>query len=77
MEEEQAEQLLIEETEEILINGGTINNSEIIVTIADKYEINIPIRTRGWILNNLSEVTITDSGSISYRYLKKKQERKR
>ena len=67
-EKEQAEKLLMEETEQILINGGTIKGGEIIVKLADKYNINIPIRTRGWILNNLSETTITEDGGISYRY---------
>lgn len=63
-----AEKLLIEETEKTFINGGTIQGGEIIVKLADKYNINIPIRTRGWILNNLSETTITEDGGISYRY---------
>ena len=66
-----AEKLLIEETEQILINGGTVKGGEIIVKIADKYNINIPLRTRGWILNNLAETTITDGGSVSYRYFKR------
>jgi hypothetical protein len=70
-EKEQAEKLLMEETEQILINGGTIKGGEIVVKLADKYNINIPIRTRGWILNNLAEATITDGGSVSYRYWKK------
>jgi hypothetical protein len=66
-----AEKLLMEETEQILINGGTVKGGEIIVKIADKYNINIPLRTRGWILNNLAETTITDGGSVSYRYFKR------
>lgn len=66
-----AEKLLMEETEQILINGGTVKGGEIIVKIADKYNINIPLRTRGWILNNLAETTITDDGSVSYRYFKR------
>ena len=70
-EQEQAEKLLIEETEQIFINGGTIKGGEIIVKLADKYNINIPLRTRGWILNNLAEITITDSGIMNYRYYKR------
>lgn len=70
-EKEQAEKLLMEETEQILINGGTIKGGEIVVKLADKYNINIPIRTRGWILHNLAEATITDVGSISYRYFRR------
>jgi len=67
-EKEQAEKLLMEESEQTLINGGTIKGGEIIVKLADKYNINIPLRTRGWILNNLVETTITEDGSVSYRY---------
>lgn len=70
-EKTQAEKLLIEETEQIFINGGTIKGGEIVVKLADKYNINIPIRTRGWILNNLAEATITEDGSVNYRYWKK------
>jgi hypothetical protein len=71
-EAEKEEQKAIKEAENILINGGTIKDNTLIVRIADKYNINIPIRTRGWILNTLSECTISESGSISYRYWKSK-----
>lgn len=67
---EQAEKLLMEEIEQIFINGGIIKDGGIIVKLADKYNINIPLRTRGWILNNLAEVTITEN-SINYRYWKR------
>ena len=67
-EREQAEKLLIEETEKTFANGGTIKDTNIIIKLADKYNVEIPLRTKGWILNNLSEVTITESGSVSYRY---------
>lgn len=66
-----AEKLLIEETEKIFINGGTIKEGDIIVKLANKYNVNIPLRTKGWILNNLAEVTITESGSVNYRYWKR------
>lgn len=75
-EQEQAEQKLIKETEKIFITGGTIKNSEVIIKIADKHGIDIPIRTRGWILNNLSEATITEDGSVNYRYLKRSKNAK-
>ena len=71
-EKEQAEKLLIEETESIFVNGGTIKGGEIIVKLADKYNINIPLRTKGWILNSLAESTITDDGGVNYRYWKRK-----
>lgn len=72
-EEKHAEKLLIEETEGIFINGGTIKGGEIIMKLADKYNINVTLRTKGWALNSLSEVIITDGGSISYRYWKSKK----
>ena len=70
----EAEKRAIEEAEQIFINGGTIKGGDIIVKLADKYNINIPLRTRGWILNNLVETTITikDYVSYSYRYWKSK-----
>lgn len=71
-EKQRQEQELIKATEKTFISGGTIKNGEIIVKLADKYGVNIPIRTRGWILNTLSECTISDSGGVSYRYWKKK-----
>jgi len=70
-EEIEAEQKAITETEDIIINGGTIKNGSLICKVADKYNINIPIRTRGWILNALAECTLTADGGISYRYYKK------
>ena len=66
----------MKETESIFINGGTIKGGDTIVKLADKYNIDIPIRTRGWILNNLSETTITESGSISYRYWRRSKNAK-
>ncbi len=70
-EKAQAEKLLIEETEKTFINGGTIKDGDIIVKLADKYGVDIPIRTRGWILNNLAEATIAEDGNVSYRYWKR------
>lgn len=67
-----AEKALIKETESIFINGGTIKNGDIIIKIANKYNVDIPLRTKGWILNSLTESTITPDGSVSYRYWKKK-----
>ncbi len=71
-EKEQAEKIFIEETENILINGGTIKGGEIIIKLANKYNVNIPLRTKGWILNSLAESIITPDGGVSYRYWKRK-----
>ena len=70
----QTEQKQIEEAENSFINGGIIKGGDIIVKLADKYNITIPIRTKGWILNNLTEsiITVGNSVSYSYRYWKSK-----
>ena len=39
--------------------------------LAEKHNIDIPIRTKGWFLNSLSECILTDSGNISYTYWRK------
>lgn len=67
-----AELAKIKETEKIFVNGGTITDSKLIVKIADQYGINIPIRTRGWMLNRLAECIIKDDGGMSCRYWKSK-----
>lgn len=71
-EREAVERKEIQEAENVFINGGTIKDGELVVKIADKHGVNIPIRTRGWMLNTLAECTISESGSVSYRYLKRK-----
>ena len=70
-EQQRLEQIKMKETENTFISGGTIKDGELIVKIADKYNINIPIRTRGWILNTLAECTISTDGSIGCRYWKR------
>jgi hypothetical protein len=63
----------MEEAENIFKNGGKIISGEVIIKLADKYSMDIPIRTRGWILNDLAEATITEDGGVSYRYYKRKK----
>lgn len=60
----------IDEAEAIFRNGGTIKDCALIVELADKHGIKIPIRTRGWMLNTLYDVTIGEG--VSCRYIKKK-----
>lgn len=71
---EQKEQDEIKAAEEVFKNGGKITSGEMIVKLADKHGVEIPIRTRGWILNTLAECTINGS-SVSYRYWKRKNGR--
>lgn len=73
-EREQKEHDAIMEAEEILKNGGKITSGEMLVKIADKHGITIPIRTRGWILKSLAEFNV-DGSSMSYRYWKTKNGR--
>lgn len=70
-ERKQQEQDAIMEAERVLKNGGKITGGEMIVKIADKHGIIIPIRTRGWILKSLAEFNV-DGSSMSYRYWKTK-----
>lgn len=60
----------LDEAEAIFRNGGTIKDCALIVELADKHGIKIPIRTRGWMLDTLYDVTIGEG--VSCRYLKKK-----
>jgi hypothetical protein len=73
LEKEAKENLLILEAENIFKTGGKITSGEVIIQLADKYSMDIPIRTRGWMLNDLAEATITEDGSVSYRYWKRKK----
>ena len=72
-EKAKAEKLLIEETERIFINGGKVEGGDIIIKLADKYGVDIPLRTRGWIYDCLANVTITETGSMNYQYYKRKK----
>jgi hypothetical protein len=71
-EKTQTEQLAIQEAEKIFINGGKIESGDIIIKLANKYNINIPLRTKGWIMNCLANITITPDGNMNYQYYKKK-----
>lgn len=71
-EQAQAEQLAIKEAEEVFANGGKIDNGEIIIKLANKHNINIPLRTKGWIMDCLANITITPDGIMNYQYYKKK-----
>ncbi len=69
----QAETEVIKRTEElasakdILLHGGIISDAKQICSLADAYKVNIPLRTRGWILNSLVSCGIVN-GQVSIRY---------
>ena len=70
----------------IIKDGGTVKNDEItlytdiytckrysvIGYLFDKYEIKMPIRTKGFVINTLNSITVSADGKdISYSYWKK------
>jgi hypothetical protein len=70
-EREQKELEAIQEAEKIMKDGGTIKEGKMIVKLADKHGISIPIRTRGWILDTFAGCTIKDN-SVTCSYWKHK-----
>lgn len=62
----------IDAAESIFKNGGKIDGGEMIVKLCDKHGIEIPLRTRGWILNTFAECTILNGRIDGVRYYKKK-----
>lgn len=62
----------VADAESTFINGGKIDSGDMIVKLADKYEINIPLRTRGWILKTFAECTFENGDIKSVRYYKSK-----
>ena len=45
---------------------------DVITYLLDKYEIKVPIKTRGFIINSLADVTISDNGKgVRYSYFRK------
>ena len=71
-----AEQAELQEAENVFINGGTIEDARVVVRIADRLGINIPIRTKGWMLSTMVDCTISNDGSASYRYYLRKKSAK-
>jgi len=70
-ERERKELEAIQEAEKILKDGGTIKDGKMIVKLADKHGVSIPIRTRGWILDVFAGCTIKDN-SVTCSYWKHK-----
>lgn len=61
----------IKNAEDIFINGGTITDGRMVCTLADKYGISTPIKTRGWILNRFAKC-VFDGDKITVSYWKGK-----
>lgn len=67
----------IEETENKILHQNDFKNIEvdgksIINKLMEKYSINVPIRTKGWINSKLAMITFCD-GKISYKFYGKSQ----
>ena len=65
----------IKMAEKAFVNGGTVGNSKVLIKLADKYSVDIPLRTRGWIVNSLIECIVSECGVIQYRFRRKKGNR--
>lgn len=87
MEKTNAEaQEIIDSAINTIKNGGTVNNDyitiytdidthkkySVIAYLFDKYEIKMPIRTKGFVINTLNSITVSADGKgVSYSYWKK------
>lgn len=64
----------LEEAENIFTRGGLIKDGALLVELADRHGVKIPLRTRGWILNSFAQCSITiieGAPQYSVRYYKR------
>lgn len=65
-EEEQlrfkAHEAAMEKVKEVLLHGGKISNKEVLLDLADRLNVDIPIRTKGWIRANFVECSVSADG---------------
>lgn len=54
------------------ISNDIVQGKSIIIRLMDKYDVNPPLRTRGWIMNMLAEVEFMDGDGLCYRYWRTK-----
>ena len=78
-----SEAILKEAIEKIKV-GGVIENKEIafwkdryeckkvhvITELMDRYNVKVPIRTRGWIMNLLNSMTVKDGGVVGCNWMR-------
>lgn len=63
----------IEEAENVFTRGGLIKDGVLLVELADRHGVKIPLRTRGWILNSFAQCSIAiidGAPRYSVRYYK-------
>lgn len=64
----------LEEAENVFTHGGLIKDGVLLVELADRHGVKIPLRTRGWILNSFAQCSIAiidGAPRYSVRYYKR------
>lgn len=72
-EREELHNKALEEAENVFTRGGLIKDGALLVELADRHGVKIPLRTRGWILNSFAQcsIAIVDGAPrYSVRYYK-------
>ncbi len=67
-EQEEQRRQEIKKAEEIFTRGGLISDGALLVELADRHGVKIPLRTRGWILNSFAQCSIAISADGAPRY---------
>lgn len=73
-EREELHNKALEEAEEIFTRGGLIKDGALLVELADRHGVKIPLRTRGWIFNSFAQCSIAiidGAPRYSVRYYKR------
>mgnify|MGYP004647995197 CR=1 FL=1 len=72
-EREELHNKALEEAENVFTRGGLIKDGALLVELADRHGVKIPLRTRGWILNSFAQCSIAiidGAPRYSVRYYK-------
>lgn len=73
-EQEEQHREEVKKAEEIFERGGLIKDGALLVELADRHGVKIPLRTRGWILNSFAQCSIAiidGAPRYSVRYYKR------
>lgn len=73
-EREELHNKALEEAENVFARGGLIKDGVLLVELADRHGVKIPLRTRGWILNSFAQCSIAiidGAPRYSVRYYKR------
>ncbi len=57
-EREELHNKALEEAENVFTRGGLIKDGALLVELADRHGVKIPLRTRGWIFNSFAQCSI-------------------